>query len=71
MRETPPRGLYTANAPAIFTGRRGEQYRQYGAIVLETQHFGNSPNLPEFPTTVLRPGQDFHEITIFRFSAAK
>jgi aldose 1-epimerase len=66
----PDLGLYTTNSPVTVEGRKGEHYGQYGAIVLETQHFGNSPNLPAFPTTVLRPGQRFHETTIFRFSTA-
>lgn len=64
----PDLGLYTTNFRGTVQGRDGEQYGQYGAIVLETQHFGNSPNLPDFPTTVLRPGQRFHETTVFRFS---
>lgn len=64
----PDLGLYTTNFRGTVEGRQGERYGQYGAIVLETQHFGNSPNLPGFPSTVLRPGQTFHETTIFRFS---
>lgn len=64
----PDLGLYTTNFRGMVLGRGNEHYGQYGAIVLETQHFGNSPNLPNFPTTVLRPGQTFHETTIFRFS---
>ncbi|HEY0266373.1 MAG TPA: aldose epimerase family protein [Rhizomicrobium sp.] len=64
----PDLGLYTTNFRGTVEGRQGERYGQYGAIVLETQHFGNSPNIPDFPTTVLRPGQRFHETTVFRFS---
>lgn len=45
----------------IFTGRRT-------GIALETQHFPDSPNQPEFPSTVLRPGEEFRSTTIFRFS---
>jgi aldose 1-epimerase len=65
----PDLGLYTTNFQGTVQGRGDERYGQYGAIVLETQHFGNSPNLPNFPTTVLRPGQHFHETTVFRFTA--
>lgn len=65
----PDLGLYTTNFKGTVQGRQGERYSQYGAVVLETQHFGNSPNLPNFPTTVLRPGKTFHEVTVFRFSA--
>jgi aldose 1-epimerase len=64
----PDLGLYTTNFRGTVEGRHGEHYDQYGAIVLETQHFGNSPNIPSFPSTVLRPGQSFHETTVFRFS---
>ncbi|HEY4077668.1 MAG TPA: aldose epimerase family protein [Rhizomicrobium sp.] len=67
----PDLGLYTTNFRGTVEGRQGERYGQYGAIVLETQHFGNSPNLPQFPSTVLRPGQTFHETTVFRFSTMK
>ncbi|MBU3077406.1 aldose epimerase family protein [Sphingomonas quercus] len=65
----PDLGLYTTNFPGTIAGRAGERYGQYGAVVFETQHFGNSPNLPQFPSTVLRPGAKFHEMTIFRFPA--
>lgn len=38
-----------------------------GGLALETQHFPNSPNIPAFPTTVVRPGSPLHTTTIFRF----
>lgn len=38
------------------------------AFTLETQHFPDSPNKPNFPNTELKPGQDFHSTTIFRFA---
>jgi aldose 1-epimerase len=41
---------------------------QYAAFCLETQHFPDSPNQPDFPTTVLRPGDEFLSQTVFRFS---
>jgi len=66
----PDLGLYTTNFKGMIRGRQTERYGQYGAVVFETQHFGNSPNLPDFPTTVLRPGQTFHETTVFRFSVS-
>lgn len=64
----PDLGLYTTNFSGTVRGRGRETYGQYGAIVLETQHFGNSPNISTFPTTVLRPGHTFSETTVFRFS---
>jgi aldose 1-epimerase len=39
-----------------------------GAIALETQHFADAPNRPNFPSTVLRPGEAFTSTTIYRFS---
>ncbi len=50
-------------------GKGGAKARKYGAICLETQHFPDSPNHPEFPTTVLRPGEKFTSETIYKFSA--
>jgi aldose 1-epimerase len=45
----------------------GIPYGPYHGLCLETQHFPDSPNHPEFPSTVLRPGQTYHETTVFRF----
>ena len=49
-------------------GASGRLYRQSDGLALETQHFPNSPNQPEFPSTVLRPGERFKSTTIYRFS---
>ena len=46
---------------------RGLQYEQYSGMCLETQHFPDSPNQPDFPTTVLRPGEKFVSQTILKF----
>ncbi|MBV8069699.1 MAG: galactose mutarotase [Acidobacteriaceae bacterium] len=45
----------------------GGVYRYRSALCLETQHFPNSPNQSNFPTTVLHPGETFHSTTIYRF----
>lgn len=50
-------------------GKGGVAYEKYGAICLETQHFPDSPNHPNFPTTVLKAGAHFHSETIYKFSA--
>jgi len=50
-------------------GKGGIIYPKYGAICLETQHYPDSPNHPNFPTTLLRPGQKFTSETIYKFSA--
>lgn len=46
----------------------GGVYRFRSALALETQHFPDSPNHPNFPTTELKPGQKFHSATIWKFS---
>jgi len=50
-------------------GKAGTPYQLHAALCLETQHFPDSPNHPSFPSTELKPGQTFHSITIFSFSA--
>lgn len=47
----------------------GGAYPKYGALCLETQHFPDSPNKPTFPSTILRPGQEFRSKTVYKFSA--
>jgi aldose 1-epimerase len=60
--------LYTANNASPLTGGKGGAvYIQHGAYCLETQHYADSPNHPDFPTTELKPGGRFHEVTVFRF----
>ena len=51
-------------------GSGGQAYRQGDGVCLETQHFPDSPNRPEFPSTVLRPGETFQSTTVHRFSVA-
>ncbi len=59
--------IYTANfIKGIYAGNGGI-YRQTDAFTLETQHFPDSPNHPAFPTTELKPGQNFDSTTLFRF----
>lgn len=50
-------------------GASGRAYRQGEGVALETQHFPDSPNQPQFPSTVLRPGETYATTTIFKFSA--
>ncbi|HLZ27187.1 MAG TPA: aldose epimerase family protein [Chloroflexota bacterium] len=49
-------------------GTGGRTYRQGDGFTLETQHYPDSPNQPDFPSTVLRPGEIFASTTVFRFS---
>jgi aldose 1-epimerase len=50
-------------------GKGGSAYQQRYGFCLETQHFPDSPNKPSFPSTVLRPGGQYHSTTVLRFSA--
>ena len=53
----------------------GSKYRNFrpkhGAFCLETQHYPDSPNRPEFPTTRLNPGETYTQTTVHKFSVAK
>jgi aldose 1-epimerase len=61
--------LYTANyLDGSVTGKGGKVYRKNCAFCLETQHYPDSPNHPEFPSTVLRPGQTLRSTTVHQFS---
>ena len=51
-------------------GKQGHVYALRTGFCLETQHFPDSPNHPKFPTSELKPGQTYHEVTIFKFSTA-
>ena len=48
---------------------KGKAYGQFQGVALETQHYPDSPNHPEFPSTVLRPGETFRSHTEYRFTA--
>jgi aldose 1-epimerase len=49
-------------------GTSGRQYRQGDGLALETQHFPDSPNKPNFPSTELRPDQTYRTTTVYSFS---
>jgi aldose 1-epimerase len=59
--------LYTTNSDPKITGKKGKIYLKHSAFCLETQHYPDSPNKENFPTTVLNPGETFTETTIYRF----
>ena len=61
--------FYTAPRLNITAGKGGKTYGTFGALCLETQHFPDSPNHSDFPTTTLRPGKRFSSATVYRFSA--
>jgi aldose 1-epimerase len=63
--------LYSANfAAGAFEGPGGFPYPSHAGFCLETQHFPDSPNHPGFPSTILRPGETYHEVTLHRFGIA-
>jgi aldose 1-epimerase len=60
--------FYTANhLDGTITGRYGVRYERNAGFCLETQHFPDSPNHADFPSTVLFPGKTFRSTTIFTF----
>ncbi|SPF41953.1 Aldose 1-epimerase [Candidatus Sulfopaludibacter sp. SbA4] len=62
--------FYTANTlDGSDRGKGGHVYGPRSAFCMETQHFPDSPNRPDFPTTVLRPGASFRSTTVYRFRA--
>jgi aldose 1-epimerase len=60
--------FYTGNHLDGFHGKDGKVYNARYAFCLETQHFPDSPNHPNFPSTELKPGQKYHSVTVFKFS---
>jgi aldose 1-epimerase len=61
--------FYTGNfLDGKIQGKGGVAYQKFAALCLETQHYPDSVNHPNFPTTILRPGSAFHEQTILKFS---
>lgn len=60
--------LYSGNfMDGKTVGKKGRTYARRGAFCLETQHFPDSPNKPDFPSTVLSPGEEYTTTTIFSF----
>lgn len=51
-----------------FVGKKGVKYPRRSAFCFETQHYPDSPNHPEWPTTTLRPGEEYTTTTLYKFS---
>lgn len=61
--------FYTGNfLDGSITGKEGKVYQRRYGFCLETQHFPDSPNHPDFPSTVLKPGEKYTQTTIYKFS---
>ncbi len=58
-------GNWLAEAP---TGKGGKAFQAHQGVCLETQHYPDSPNHPSFPSTVLRPGEEYTQKTVYRFT---
>ena len=59
--------LYTGNFLDIRRGKGGARYGSRAGLALETQHFPDSPNKPSFPSTVVRPGEEYRSRTVWAF----
>ena len=62
--------LYTGNYVQQDTapfGKGGRRYEKHAGVCLETQHAPDSPNIPGFPSAMLRPGEKYHQKTVFQF----
>ncbi len=67
--EEPGVQFYTGNfLDGSLTGKNGRVYYKRYGFCLETQHFPNSPNEPDFPSTLLEPGERYETSTMYRFS---
>ena len=61
--------FYTGNfLDSTIHGKGAKVYGRRSAFCMETQHFPDSPNQPKFPSTVLKPGQQYQSTTVYRFS---
>lgn len=61
--------VYTGNwLGGCPVGKNGHTYNDYYGVAIECQHYPDSPNQPEYPTTVLHPGEVYSEAIIFAFS---
>ncbi|PAU95943.1 galactose-1-epimerase [Aliifodinibius salipaludis] len=67
--EEPGIQFYSGNfLDGSLEGPEGTSYIQHAALCLETQHFPNSPNEPEFPSTIIEPGETYKTTTVYQFS---
>jgi len=64
--------FYTGNfLDGTIVGKDGRAYGHRAALCLETQHYPDSPNHPNFPSTIVRPGHPYHETTMFTFGVVR
>ena len=58
--------FYTAKHLAVKNGKNGKDYQPFEAFCVETQHHPNAVNIPEFPNTILLPGETYKQTTIYK-----
>jgi aldose 1-epimerase len=64
--------FYSGNfLDGTITGKGGHVYKHRTGFCLETQHFPDSPNKPKFPSTILKPGEQYDTRTVYAFSVRK
>ena len=64
--------VYTGNfLDGTVTGKKGIVYKQRTGICLETQHYPDSPNKPEWPSVILEPGQNYYSKCVYKFGVEK
>jgi aldose 1-epimerase len=69
LTQEPAIQFYSGNfLDGTITGKGGTVYKHRWGMCLETQHYPDSPNKPSFPSTILRPGQKYETVTVYRFS---
>ena len=59
--------FYSGNFLSGFPGKRGSIYEKHAGFCLEAEYFPDSPNRPDFPSSILRPGQDYHQLIEYVF----
>lgn len=60
--------LYTSNFLRGYVGYQGIEYKSHYGLCLEAQHFPDSPNKPQFPSTLLKPGEKYRQVTVYKFA---
>jgi aldose 1-epimerase len=64
--------VYTGNfLDGTVTGKKGIVYKQRTGVCLETQHYPDSPNKPEWPSVILEPGQNYYSKCVYKFGVEK
>ena len=68
--DEPALQFYAGNfLDGLLPGKGGKVYQRRTGFCMEPQHYPDSPNKPQFPTTELKPGQTYHSVIVYKFSA--